>query len=83
MPNNIKPEVGEYWTIKAGKDSFLYAIIESKTPLSVQYFAPSVKEKCHIFNDPIFPVLVEDLGKKISPPEIKKLGKYRKFYYFE
>ena len=50
--------------------------------IEVKYFEPSVKGICHILNDEIFPVLIEDLGQKVSPPETIRRGR-RTFYCFE
>ena len=80
--DNIKPQVDEYWTVKAGGGSFVYAKIIIEFPLSVRYFSLSVKEKCHKLNDEVLPVLLQDLGKKISPPTIIKAGRLREYYHF-
>ena len=78
--NEIKPIVGEYWTIKNG-NHFLYAIITNDSPLEVNYFTPSVKGNFYSLNETIFAVCSEDLKEKLEPPKIVPKGK-RKFYLF-
>ena len=51
--DDIKPQVDEYWTVKAGGGSFVYAKIIIEFPLSVRYFSLSVKEKCHKLKDEV------------------------------
>ena len=75
------PKEDEYWTVKNGKNS-LFSVIVNEDPIEVKYFEPSVKGICHILNDEIFPVLIEDLGQKVSPPETIRRGR-RTFYCFE
>lgn len=72
-----KPQVGDYCTIKSGKNSFLYAVIEIENPLWVKYFTEW--SNYHTLNNT---VLMQDLGKKVSPPKVEKRGK-REFYHFE
>ena len=80
--DNIKPQVDEYWTVKAPRGSFVYAKIIIEFPLSVRYFSLSVKGKSYKLNDEVLPVLLQDLGKKISPPTITKAGRCREYYHF-
>ena len=79
--SEIKPKVGEHWSVKNCQN--LYVIIETENPISVKYFQPSVKGEYHRLNDTVYEILTEDLGKKISAPKIKNLGKFRQFYQFE
>jgi len=57
-------------------------LIAEENPFQVQYFETSVKEKSHRFNEEKWPILREDLGKKVSAPRVQK-GRTRNFYYFE
>ena len=78
----IKPNVGEYWSLKKGQD--LFVIIDSVTPLFVKYFQPSVPGgKNHILNNDSFPFLLEDLDKKIDAPKVVYTSKSRQYYDFE
>ena len=76
------PKLNEYWKIKNGKTVFSYALIVNENPLSVQYFEDSVKGLGHRLNEDIWQVFDQDLDQKVCPPEIKNVGKFRKFYHF-
>ena len=67
-----KEEFISYGFDKNRNKQFLYSIIASENPLSVQYFEPRVKGKCHSLNKNIFPVFPQDMGEKVSPPKIVK-----------
>ena len=61
---------------KNGNTQFPYSIIASENPLSVQYFEPTVKGKCHSLNEDIFPVFPQDMREKVSPPKTVKKGNF-------
>ena len=79
--SELKPGIGEHWKVKHGQN-FLYALIVTESPLSVQYFEPSAKGKNHILSDTVFEVLLEDLDGKVESPSMVKKGR-RTFYSFK
>ena len=72
--SELKPGIGEHWKVKHGQN-FLYALIVTESPLSVQYFEPSAKGKNHILSDTVFEVLLEDLDGKVESPSMVKKGR--------
>ena len=77
------PKLNEYWKIKNGETNFLYAVIADENPsnIQVQYFVDDHGQGLRLEED-IWPIFDEDLDQKVSPPEIKNVSKYRKFYNF-
>ena len=82
----IEPNIGEYWSIKNDPD--LFVVIESKFPLTVQYYqlkklGLQAKGKHHFLKEEVQGILAEDLDKKVPEPKIVAATKSRTFYLFE
>ena len=77
----IKPAIGEYWSVSGAKNSFVVVVQEN--PLKVNYFLTSVKGKSYRLDEEIaWPILRKDLEKKVSAPR-REEGRTRTFYFFE
>ena len=75
------PEIGQYWEISNGNDSF-NALITEKDPYIVQFSDSTVRNDVYKLKELKFEVLPEDFVRKLDEPRLILVGRSRVNYVF-
>ena len=81
MRNSEMPEIGQYWEISNGNDSF-NALITEKDPYIAQIFDSTARNDVYKLKELKFEVLPEDFVRKLDEPRLILVGRSRVNYVF-